>query len=70
VTLSGGRRIEGLPVKRATGHPSRPLTDRQIYEKFVDCLDAGHSPIAADVLYNRLSALQSISARELTAHAA
>jgi 2-methylcitrate dehydratase PrpD len=70
VTLSGGRRIEGLPVKRATGHPSRPLTDRQIYEKFVDCLDAGHSPIAADILYNRLSALQSISARELTAHAA
>ena len=69
VTLNGGRRIEGTPVARATGHPSRPLTDQQIYDKFADCLDAGNSPIPADVLFNRLSALQSISARDLTAQA-
>ncbi|MFO1024832.1 MAG: MmgE/PrpD family protein [Acetobacteraceae bacterium] len=69
VTLANGRKIEGAPVKRATGHPSRPLSDQQIYEKFADCLDAGRSPIPADVLFKRLTELQSITARELTARA-
>jgi 2-methylcitrate dehydratase PrpD len=68
VTLASGRKIEGDPVARATGHPSRPLTDQQLYDKFVDCLDAGDSPIPADVLFRRLSAIQSINARDLTAH--
>lgn len=54
---------------RATGRPSRPLTDRQIFEKFTDCLDAGDSPIPADVLFKRLSAIQSVNARDLTAGA-
>jgi 2-methylcitrate dehydratase PrpD len=70
VTLAGGRTVEGEPVARATGHPSRPLTDQQLYDKFVDCLDAGQSPIPADVLFKRLSAIQSISARDLTARGA
>ncbi len=70
VTLSNGKRIEGAPVARATGHPSRPLSDQQIFDKFADCLDAGRSPIPADVLFKRLSELQSITARELTARAA
>jgi 2-methylcitrate dehydratase PrpD len=69
VKLAGGRTIEGEPVARATGHPSRPLTDQQIFEKFADCLDAGDSPIPADVLFKRLSAIQSINARDLTAPA-
>jgi len=69
VTLSDGRRIEGTPVARATGYPSRPLSDQQIFDKFADCLDAGHSPIPADVLFKRLSELQSIAARDLTARA-
>jgi 2-methylcitrate dehydratase PrpD len=69
VRLTDGRIIEGEPVIRATGHPTRPLTDQQLYDKFADCLDAGQSPIPAEVLYRRLSAIQSISARELTAHA-
>lgn len=67
VRLAGGRTIEGEPVARATGHPSRPLTDQQLYDKFADCLDAGASPIPADVLFKRLSAIQSINARDLTA---
>jgi 2-methylcitrate dehydratase PrpD len=67
VTLADGRTLEGEPVARATGHPSRPLTDQQIFEKFADCLDAGESPIPADVLFKRLSAIQSINARDLTA---
>lgn len=69
VRLTDGRTIEGAPVIRATGHPTRPLTDQQLYDKFADCLDAGQSPIPAEVLYGRLAALQSIGARELTAAA-
>ncbi|MFL5256723.1 MAG: MmgE/PrpD family protein [Rhodopila sp.] len=67
VTLAGGRKIEGTPVARATGHPSRPLSDQQIFDKFADCLDAGRSPIPADILFKRLSELQSIAAQDLTA---
>jgi 2-methylcitrate dehydratase PrpD len=67
VELNDGRTIEGEPVARATGHPTRPLTDAQLYEKFADCLEAGGSEIPADVLFKRLSEIQSISARELTA---
>jgi 2-methylcitrate dehydratase PrpD len=69
VKLKNGQIIEGDPVARATGHPSRPLTDQQIFEKFADCLDAGNSPIPAEVLFERLSAIESISARDLTARA-
>lgn len=69
VTLTDGRSIEGQPVARATGHPSRPLSDQQLYDKFADCLDAGTSPIPAEVLYRRLSTMQSINARDLTAAA-
>jgi 2-methylcitrate dehydratase PrpD len=67
VELTNGRTILGEPVARATGHPSRPLTDQQLYDKFADCLDAGDSPIPAEVLFKRLSAIQSIGARDLTA---
>ena len=69
VTLVNGQTLQGEPVARATGHPARPLTDQQLYDKFADCLDAGASPIPADVLFKRLSAIQSISARDLTAPA-
>ncbi len=34
-----------------------------------DCLDAGQSPIPADVLFKRLSAIQSLTARDVTAPA-
>ncbi|HEX3990081.1 MAG TPA: MmgE/PrpD family protein [Acetobacteraceae bacterium] len=67
VELIDGRTLSGEPVARATGHPTRPLTDAQLYEKFADCLDAGESAIPADVLFKRLAEIQSISARELTA---
>jgi 2-methylcitrate dehydratase PrpD len=67
VELTDGRTVAGEPVARATGHPSRPLTDQQLYDKFADCLEVGGSDIPADVLFKRLSSIQSISARELTA---
>jgi 2-methylcitrate dehydratase PrpD len=69
VQMANGTTFAGEPVARATGHPARPLTAQQLYDKFADCLDAGDSPIPADVLFKRLSALQSISARDLTAQA-
>lgn len=69
VELADGRTVAGEPVARATGHPSRPLSDQQLYDKFADCLEVGASDIPADVLFKRLSAIQSISARALTAAA-
>lgn len=67
VELASGRVVQGEPVARATGHASRPLTEAQLYEKFADCLDAGTSDIPAEVLFKRLQAIQSTTARELTA---
>lgn len=69
VELADGRTVAGEPVARATGHASRPLTDTQLYDKFADCLDVGGSEIPAEVLFKRLSAIQSLSARDLTAAA-
>jgi 2-methylcitrate dehydratase PrpD len=67
VRLADGRVIAGEPVARATGHPSRPLTQQQLYDKFADCLDVGGASIPADVLFRRLSAIRSAAARDLTA---
>ena len=67
VELASGKVIEGTPVRRATGHATRPLTETQIYDKFADCLDAGGSEIPAETLFARLKSIQSITARELTA---
>jgi 2-methylcitrate dehydratase PrpD len=67
VTLTNGQVLEGDPVRRATGHPTRPLSDQALYEKFADCLDAGASTIPAETLFDRLSGLQAIGARDLTA---
>jgi 2-methylcitrate dehydratase PrpD len=67
VEMTDGSTIAGEPVKRATGHASRPLTEAQIYDKFADCLDVGASDIPAEVLFKRLSAIQSMSARQITA---
>ncbi len=66
VELASGRIVEGAPVRRATGHATRPLTEAQIYDKFADCLDVGGSEIPAETLFARLKAIQSMSARELT----
>ena len=66
VQFTDGSTIAGVPVKRATGHATRPLTEQQLYDKFADCLDVGGSEIPADILFKRLSAIQSMTARELT----
>lgn len=69
VRLADGNTIAGIPVKRATGHATRPLTEQQLYDKFADCLDVGASEIPAETLFQRLSAIQSLTAREITSAA-
>jgi hypothetical protein len=59
--------VSAMPFIDPNDIAPNPLTDGQIYEKFPDCLDAGGSDIPADTLFQRLSAIQSMSAREITA---
>ncbi len=67
IELVSGQVLESEKIRRARGHAERPLTDDQLHEKFADCLTNSGSPIAADVLFARLQAMQSLTARELTA---
>ncbi|MDE2581514.1 MAG: MmgE/PrpD family protein [Rhodospirillales bacterium] len=65
VETTSGQVLDGEPVKRATGHPTRPLADSQIYDKFADCLEAGNTDIPAATLFARLKGLEGIAARDL-----
>lgn len=61
-----GRSVITPPVKRASGHADRPLTDRQLCDKFLDCaayggVDAG----PASGLFDRLQALRGWSFADL-----
>lgn len=67
IELASGQVIAGPQVIHARGHAERPLTETQLHEKFVDCLGAGGSAIPAEMLFGRLQAMQSVTARELTA---
>ena len=67
VELTNGERIQSEQVRRARGHAEVPLGEAELFDKFRACLDAGHTRIAADRLFERLKKLESISARELTA---
>ncbi len=67
VVLAGGETLAGGKVARATGHPSRPLSDQQIFEKFADCLEAGGSRMPAETLFGRLKGLETLPARALAA---
>jgi hypothetical protein len=65
IVLASGEAFAGEDVARATGHPSRPLSDQQVFDKFADCLEAGGSGIAAETLFGRLRALETMPARAL-----
>ena len=67
IVLASGETLAGEDVARATGHPGRPLSDQQVFEKFADCLEAGGSEIAAETLFGRLRALETMPARALAA---
>jgi 2-methylcitrate dehydratase PrpD len=66
VDLVAGGRVESEKVRRAKGHPDRPLGEAELFDKFRGCLDAGGAKIAPDVLFERLNHLEGLSARELT----
>ena len=66
VDLVAGGRVESAKVRRAKGHPDRPLSEAELFDKFRGCLDAGAAKIAPGVLFERLSHLEDLSARELT----
>ncbi len=67
VDLVAGGSLESERVRRAKGHADRPLSEAELYEKFSRCLDAGHSRVAPEVLFDRLKHLEDLSARQLTA---
>ena len=67
IELADGRTVETEAVHRATGHPTRPLTKAQLFDKFRDCLEAGKAEFPAEVLFDRLDRLQQHTAREITA---
>jgi 2-methylcitrate dehydratase PrpD len=67
VEMADGRVIESQEVSRARGHAVVPLTDRELYDKFADCLATGQSELSAETLFGRLQSIQEISARQLTA---
>ncbi|MBV9776101.1 MAG: MmgE/PrpD family protein, partial [Acetobacteraceae bacterium] len=67
IVLASGETLPGAKVVRATGHPSRLLSDQQIFEKFADCLEAGGSGIPAETLFGRLRAMHAMPARALAA---
>jgi 2-methylcitrate dehydratase PrpD len=67
VDLADGGSLESEKVGRAKGHADRPLSEAELFEKFRTCLDAGGARVAPQVLFDRLSRLERLSARELTA---
>jgi 2-methylcitrate dehydratase PrpD len=66
VSLKSGGSIMGKPIKWARGHAKNPLAENDIFGKFENCLEAGHSDIAATKLYARFTRMESESARALT----
>jgi 2-methylcitrate dehydratase PrpD len=67
IDLRDGGRLESEQVRRARGHAERPLSEAELFEKFRACFEAGGAKIAPEVLFDRLKALESLSARRLTA---
>ena len=67
IRLRDGTALETKRVHRARGHADVPLTEADLFAKFEDCLQAGHSAIAPSVLFERLQSMEQAQARTLTA---
>jgi 2-methylcitrate dehydratase PrpD len=67
VELTSGEVLETEQVRRARGAAELPLSERELFDKFRSCLDAGAARIAPELLFDRLRNLERLSARELTA---
>jgi 2-methylcitrate dehydratase PrpD len=66
VRLRAGNALESERVARARGHAEKPLGESELFAKFENCLLAGRSTVAPSVLFGRLQAMESASARSLT----
>ena len=67
IRLRDGRVLATERVRRARGHADLPLSEADLFAKFEDCLQAGHSAVAAPVLFERLQSMEQLQARVLTA---
>lgn len=67
IELRAGGTLVGEPVHRARGHIDNPLTEQDLFTKFEDCLTVGGSAVPAQVMFDRLKAMEHASARSLTA---
>jgi 2-methylcitrate dehydratase PrpD len=66
VRLRAGDELESDRVTRARGHAEKPLGENELFAKFENCLLAGRSTVVPAVLFGRLQAMESGSARSLT----
>jgi 2-methylcitrate dehydratase PrpD len=61
-TLADGRTVSSPPVRRAAGHADTPLTDAQLWAKFLGCArHAGVAHDAARALFDALQCIDSLS---------
>lgn len=61
-----GRSVLTPPVKRASGHADRPLTEGQLRDKFLDCAAyGGVDDVKANGLFERLQTLPAWSFQDL-----
>jgi 2-methylcitrate dehydratase PrpD len=67
IRLKSGQVLQGERVHRATGHADRPLAEQDLFAKFEDCLTVGRSVVPPQIMFDRLTGMESSSARSLTA---
>ena len=67
IRLASGGTLQGGPVRRASGHADRPLSDRDLFAKFEDCLTVGRSVVPPQAMFERLTGMEHASARALAA---
>ena len=61
VVLESGDTLKHDPVTRPRGSWQQPLSDAELFEKFLDCAGMGMSEADATRLYERLSAIETLA---------
>jgi len=66
IRLKSGERIDHEPVVRPKGHWHKPLTEKELREKFLDCTDKRLGRKQAEALFEKMNNLENVkSLREL-----
>jgi 2-methylcitrate dehydratase PrpD len=66
VRLKSGKVLESERIKRAKGHITRPLSEKELFEKFASCLDYAGSSLDRRGLFDALNHLERQPAGWLT----